>query len=155
MFKGIKKILGIEGVHIEIVVPESIDSNVTDVIEGQVNLLAKGDSHVKQLQFKLIEKYKRGRKDSKLIDEYVLGNLVVNGPIDLEKGDTKQLTFKLPFDLKNSEMDRLGKSNFVMKGIIGVAKFLKGAKSIYRIECICIVEGTKLNPHASTEILIK
>ena len=134
---------------------DSLFANVTDVIEGQINLLAKGDSKVQQLQFKLIEKYKRGRKDSKLIDEYVLGNLIINGPVDLKKGDTKQLNFKLPYNLNNSEMDRLSRSNFMMKGIIGVAKFLKGAKSIYRIECICIVEGTKLNPHASTEILIK
>lgn len=154
MLGGIKKILGIEGVSIEIIVPESINYDKSKVIEGYVKLLAKGDSEIKSISFKLIEKYQRGRKGSKLIDEYTVGYTEIDGPISLTKGESKEYAFSLPVKLKMSEMDQFGGKNFVFKGIAGLAKMIKGAKSTYRIEAEAFVVGTKLHPLAKHDIMI-
>lgn len=155
MLKGIKKILGIEGVVIELVVPEEINTKESKEIKGQLNFLAKGDSKVVSLEFRLIEKYKRGRKESKLIDEYTLGKVTYNDEINLAKGEQYSFPFVLPFNLVQSDMDRLSRSNLIFKGLVGLAKLMKGASSSYRVECKVSVEGTKLNPHTTKEVILK
>ena len=155
MLKGLKKILGIEGIVIELEVPEEIDTKAEKSINGVLKMEAKGDSRITALEFKIIEKYKRGRKDSKLIDEYQLGYKLYKEDILMSKGDKKDYSFTLPFELVHSDMDRLGKSNFLMKGVVGLAKMLKGASSVYRVEARVQIEGTKLNPHSVAQIILK
>ncbi len=154
MLGGIKKILGIEGISMEIVVPESIDYEKTKKLEGYVKLLAKGDSEIKSISFKLIEKYQRGRKESKLIDEYIIGYTELDGPITLEKGQSHEMQFTLPIKIKLSEIEQFGDRNFLFKGFSSIAKIVKGAKSTFRIEAEAYVVGTKLHPLAKKDIMI-
>ena len=87
MLKGLKKILGIEGVVIELEIPEEINTIKEKSIQGVLKMEAKGDSRITALEFKIIERYKRGRKDSKLIDEYQLGYQLYKDDIMMSKGD--------------------------------------------------------------------
>jgi hypothetical protein len=61
------------------------------------------------------------------------------------------MDFKVLYNPKESEMDELGK-NILLKGPVALAKIIKGAKSIYRLEVEAKVPGTALHPFAQKEI---
>jgi hypothetical protein len=154
MFGGLKKMLGIEGVKIDIILEEPLKIS-NGVIRGKIQLTTLMDSIVHGVTLKLVEKYSRGRKDSKLIDEYTIGFTELNQHIELDKNDIIELPFALPFSVKESEMDKLQKSNFLLGGIVKLAKFGKGVKSDYRIEAEALVKGTKFNPLSRKEVVFK
>ena len=70
MFKKIKNLLGIEGVKIELSCPSELPKT-TESIKGKIKLSSKSIQIVEGITIKLIEKYKRGRKESALINEYL------------------------------------------------------------------------------------
>ncbi|NLF52776.1 MAG: hypothetical protein GX577_16740, partial [Leptolinea sp.] len=70
MLKKVKKWLGIEGVRITVDVPEDIFLHEKKV-SGTLILESKQESTISQIRMRLIEKYSRGRKHNKLIDEYL------------------------------------------------------------------------------------
>jgi hypothetical protein len=154
MFGGLKKMLGIEGVKIDVILNEPIKIEEKK-ITGTLLLSTMMDSTVNSISLKLIEKYSRGRKDSKLIDEYVIGYTDLNQIIELDKNDVVELPFELPFALKESEMDKFQKSNFLLGGLVKLAKLGKGVKSEFRIEAEALVKGTKFNPLFRKEVVFK
>ena len=155
MIGSIKRYLGIEGVDVTLNVPEQINASVTQSIDGQVTLNAKSDNDVLEIKLTLIERYQRGRRKSKLIDEYILGQTIYKEKINILKDQQKLLNFSLPFRLQKSDMDKFGDKNFIFKGVSTAAKLLKGAKSSFRVECQVKVKGTKLNPFVVKDIVIE
>ena len=157
MIGGFKKLLGIEGVSIELKLPEVIvynNKSEVNEVKGLLLITSKSDAVIKSVSFKLVEKYERGRKGSKLINEYTVGYAEMVGPIEIQKGEFIETAFVMPYRLKFSEIDQMGQSNFLMKGVSGLLKLAKGAKSSFRIEAEAYVEGTKLHPLSQKEILI-
>jgi hypothetical protein len=51
-------------------------------------------------------------------------------------------------------MDVFGDRNAVFKGVASAAKFVKGVKSVYRIEAEAEVKGTALNPFDTKEVKV-
>ncbi|MBK8633460.1 MAG: sporulation protein [Saprospiraceae bacterium] len=145
MFGEIKKMLGIEDVKIDLQIPEKSKKDL-GVINGKVLITSFRDSRVEHIEIKLIEKYHRGRKDSKLVDEYTLGDILLETGIDVRKQDLIEIPFELPFTVYKSDMDKMEDNNMVLGGFIKLAKKLKGVKSEYRIEATAHVSGTKLAP---------
>ena len=147
MIDKIKHTLGIESLKIklELVSPVLKDSGLVDV-----NVIYESPKTVtvQSINLECIEKYFRGRRKSKLISEYPLGELEVLDTFQVIAGERLVKNYKVPFELLKSEMDNMADSNFVFGGLVGVAKFLKGVKSEYRIEASVKVKGTKLNPTA-------
>jgi hypothetical protein len=145
MFGEIKKMLGIEDVKIDIDVPEK--AKIKDgIIEGKVKLTTLTDSFVESINIKLIEKYQRGRNESKLIDEYTIGEITLESKIKVAKQDVIEIPFTLPFKVFQSEMDKFEKDNFILGGLASIAKKVKGVSSTYKIVAEGIVKGTKLQP---------
>ncbi len=153
MLKRFKKVLGIEGVKVELVLDEKYKN--TGLLQGQIKLTSLSDQTVKDVTIKLIEKYKRGRKKAQLIDEYPIGKLILEGPIKIAKDEERILDFELDYKLGESPMDFLERKNFFYKGVVKAAKLLKGVKSTYRIEAQADVRGTKFDPSDSKEISFK
>ena len=153
MFGQIKKILGIEGVKIEVEVKQPVSSK-SGVINGIVRLSTMTESEVESVSLKLIEKYTRGRGDSKLINDYVISYVELDEKVYLKKNDIAEVPFEMEFKINQSEMDKIGNSNFFSGGIVKLAKKLKGVKSEFRIEAEAIVRGTKLNPISKNEIIM-
>ena len=151
MFGEIKKLLGIEDIKIDLEIPEKVAKS-SGLVQGKVILTTFRDSKVEQIDLKLIEKYHRGRKDSKLVDEYTLGEMTLDTSIEIKKQDIIEIPFELPFTIFRSEMDKIGDGNLVMGGVIKLAKKLKGVKSEYRIEATAHVKGTKLAPLSKKSI---
>ncbi|MBK8670856.1 MAG: hypothetical protein IPN89_15915 [Saprospiraceae bacterium] len=146
MFGKVKKILGIEGVKLELIVPEKISSEV-GIVTGIIKLTSLSDDNIVEgIHLKMIEKYSRGRGENKLINEYPMGELNRKEMISISKNDIIELTFELDFVHVKSEMDKLGESNFLTKGLVGLAKKARGVKSEYTIRAEANIKGTTLNP---------
>ena len=74
MFGKVKKWLGIEGAKMELILPEEIFESAGS-ITGKIRFRSMNEQRVVSVNLKLIEKYSRGRKKSRLVDEYILGEI--------------------------------------------------------------------------------
>lgn len=151
MLRKIKDYLGIEGVKIELQLEEQY--KLSDrAVSGKVRFTSQTEKTVESLHLKLIEKYRRGRGDSALIDEYLLGSIDLDLDLKIEAGGSKSYDFTLAFELMKSEMDQMEDANFFLKPFVKLAKSLKKVKSEYRLEASAKIQGTKLDPIDKREI---
>ena len=154
MFRKVKKWLGIEGVKLELLLPDEIDSR-SEEINGKIRLYSLNTQTVKQIVIKFVERYSRGRKEEKTTDEYQLGEIYLTDTIEVPADKAVEIDFTLPFITVKSEMDELQDKNFVMGGIVKAAKWMSGVKSEFRIEAEADVKGTALNPFDKKTIQLK
>ena len=154
MLKKIKDILGIEGVRIELLLEESYDIK-DGLIKGQLSFSALSDKRVEYIVIKLIEKYKRGRGDSQLVNEYTLGEMQLELNLTIAKDETKTIDFELPYALMKSDMDKLEDRNLASKPFVWLAKKLKNVKSTYRIEAEAFIQGTRLHPLDKKPVILE
>ena len=151
MFGRVKRWLGIEGVKLELILPEEISEDA-DALDGKIRFLSMSPQTVRKIRVRMIEKYKRGRRKNKLVDEYHLGDIELEQDIDIPADEIVEIEFSLPFTLPKSDVDRFADKNVVFKGVASAAKFLKGVKSVYRVEAEAEVKGAALNPFHVKEI---
>ena len=145
MLNKIKDILGIEGVKIHLDLNEQSTSTPNN-IKGHLVFTTQSSRQVQSITIKLIEKYKRGRKDSALINDYLLGSIELEVDFTIEKGETKKVPFTLEYNLMKSEMDKMEEDSFFTKPLFLLAKKLKNVSSEYRIEATAYIERTKFHP---------
>jgi sporulation-control protein spo0M len=151
MFKRIKDILGIEGVKMEMLLDENFNTE-PNLITGKIRFTSQSNQRIEKLTIRLIENYKRGRNDSKLINDYLLGSLELDIDIEIEKDEKREFDFKLAFHKMKSEMDRMQDKVFIVKPLIWLAKKLKNVKSTYRLEASANIKGTRLHPLVSQTV---
>ncbi len=154
IFDKIKDVLGIEGLRVEILTEDQI-SKGKDAIEGQLLFHTKSDKVIKTITLSLIEKYKRGRRDEQMIDEYMLSTLTLDVNVKVTEDEPAKLDFSLPLNLLQSDMDRIANKNFIAKNLVKVAKKLKQVQSDYRVEAVVEVEGSPLNTISKRPITFK
>ncbi|MEO7176279.1 MAG: hypothetical protein ABIV51_10285 [Saprospiraceae bacterium] len=145
MIGKFKRWLGIEGVRAELVLPDTISAN-SDALKGEAYFYSLHTQEVQYFTIRVIEKYTRGRRKGKLINEYPLGEMRFDEPFTVPKEIPVKREFEIPITILRSEMDDFGSKNVVFKGFVKAAKFLKNAHSEYRVELEAFVEGTRLNP---------
>ncbi len=151
MLNKFKNWLGIEGVKIELLIPEESELS-TGFIDGRIILGSKNTQTVTRIKLKLIERYIRGRENQK-VDEFEIGALVLEAPILVKAEELTEIDFALPFKPLQSDMDEYGEKNILTKGISKLAKALHKVKSEYKVIAEAEVQGTALNPFA--ECIIK
>lgn len=154
MIGRVKKWLGIEGVKLELLLPEQVEAE-TGVLNGRIRLQSLNPQVVYGIRIAMIERYSRGRGTERLVDEYELGRTELEHTLKVLPGETRELPFTLPFQVVRSNMEVFGKKNFLYKGIALVAQKANAVKSEYRIEAEARVEGVALNPFDKKTILIK
>lgn len=145
MFGKVKKWLGIEGVKVELILPEMVFEQV-GAVSGQLIFHSKNTQVVRSIRLKMVEKYSRGRGHEKLVDEYQLGEIIMNKRIEVPAEEPLAVDFTLPFKLNKSNVDEFGDKNFLTGGLVSIAKKLQAVNSEFRIEVEADVEGTALNP---------
>ena len=145
MFGKVKKWLGIEGVKLELVLPEMAFEQV-GAVSGKIRFFSKNTQTVTSIRLVMIEKYSRGRGQERLVDEYLLGEDTLVQRIEVPAEEPLEVDFTLPFDLVKSRVDEFGDKNFITGGLTKLAKKLSNVTSEYRIEAEAKVEGTALNP---------
>ena len=82
MLGKVKKWLGIEGVKLELVLPEEVEAGPRE-INGSIRFQSLNPQIVTSIKIMLIEKYPRGRGKEKLIDEYELGVAEIRRTIEV------------------------------------------------------------------------
>ncbi len=146
MLKKIKHALGIESVKIELLEPRVNKDG--GYVEVEVVFTSQNDATIESVELKCVEKYFRGRRSSKLIDEYTIGQLSLDESFLISKDEEIRKEYRIKVDPPKSEMDKLADGNFIFRGMVSVAKLLKGVKSVYRIEGEAKVKDMKLHPIA-------
>jgi hypothetical protein len=146
MIDSIKKVLGIEGLKMDVSIEGKIDKNAGKVV-GVIKLTTLRDTQVSGITIKVMEKYKRGRGKNQLVNEYVMGIKQLKQHISVKKNEEKFVEFEVPFQYVKSEMDQWQDQNFIMKGLISVAKKVKGVSSEFYVLAEAQEVGTKLSPH--------
>ena len=145
MFGKVKKWLGIEGVKVELVLPETLAKN-SKTIKGKLRFFSKNPQTITQIKLVMIEKYSRGRRSEQKIDEYEIGEITLEQKIHVPAEDPIELDFELPFTISKSEIDELQDTNIIFGAFARTAKWLRGVKSEFRIEVYAKVSGVALDP---------
>ncbi len=154
MIDKVKQWFGIEGVKVELILPEAA-SMKSGMIKGKLQFTSMNEQAVQSVQLKLIEIYTRGRRSNKVTTEYQLGEIIVNKSFTVPAEEAILINFQLPFELMKSEIDEMGDKNVVLGGIAKLARFTRGASSTFRVECEANVKGTRLNPFDKKLINLK
>lgn len=154
MIKKMKKWFGIEGVKLEVIIPESIKES-DGKIDGVLRFQSMNEQTVRSIKIVMIEKYSRGRGKEKLIDEYELGFLSMDDIIVIPADEIIEVPFSLPFQIAKSDVDEFGDKNLVFAQVSQFARIIRNAKSIYRVEAEANVEGVGFNPFAKQLVTIK
>ncbi len=152
MLKKLKDYLGIEGVKISLYLDDLLQLE-QGLITGRIQLTSLREQEIEFILLRLVERYKRGRGEDKLIDEYELGQVLLTEKIILNEGGEKNIKFELPFVENLSEMDQMERSGFFNRAWVRLAKKIKGVQSSYRLEAKDKVNGTTLSPVASREVI--
>ncbi len=153
MIGRVKQWLGIEGVKLELVLPEEIEA-ASGVISGRLRFHSMNTQQVTFIKMVFIERYSRGRGQEKLVDEYELGKLEVDKVIEIPADHIVEVPFTLAFSLVRSAMDDMER-NFFLTGLAKAAKLLNRVKSEYRVEAEAKVKGTALNPFDKKIVAVK
>ena len=154
MFGKVKKWLGIEGVKLELLLPEEVDAS-QGIIHGQVQFYSLHPQTVTFIKVVLIERYTRGRGKERLTDEYELGAIQMEQVIDIPEHEPVEVDFALPFNRVKSDIDEFGERNLLFDSLARAARALHNVSSVYRIEAEARVRGTALNPFDREEIRLK
>src|SRR5688500_3381074 len=145
MIGKVKQWLGIEGVKVELVLPDAIEEK-GGAIKGKLRFHTMHTQKVKSIKLTLTEKYTRGRFKSKLTDQYKIAETEQKEDIVVPADEPVEVDFVLPFSVVKSDMDEIADKNFVFRKIVDTAKLIKNVKSEYTLEVEAVVEGTALNP---------
>lgn len=146
MLGKMKKWLGIEGVKLELELPAKFSPN-QGTIDGKIRMYSKSAQTVSAIRLVVIEKYSRGRDEEQLVDEYLLGELVITDSVEVpEEGEIVEVPFSLPFEPMVSEVDEFANRNILFRGIAYLARKTRNAESEYRVEAEAQVKGVGLNP---------
>ena len=151
MIRRVKDWLGIESVKVEMDLPETLEFG-RDKLKGNLILHSLSDQKVEFIEVNFIEKYERGRKDDKRINDYLIGQWTYDEPIHLSAGEKKTIPFKLELEWLESDMDKWQKKNALTKRLVRLAKWSRRVRSNYRLEVELKVKGAKLHPFYKAEI---
>jgi hypothetical protein len=124
-------------------------------IDGMLIFYSMNNEVIESVNIKLVEKYQRGRRKNKLVNEILLGELTVDKAFEVPHDEEVELKFSLDFKPSLSAMDELGNSNFFLKGLVKTAKSIKGVKSHFYVLAEANVKGTKFNPFVKNEVFIE
>lgn len=145
MIGKVKNWFGIEGVKLELILPEKQDRKA-QCITGTIRLTTLQPKVVTQLRVTLIETYKRGRKQDKRIDDYTLGHIEWDERLTVHPDHPEEIDFTLPFEPLPSEIDAWAQRNWLARGPVQVAKWARNVQSTYRVHAEAQVENTRLHP---------
>jgi len=151
MFKKIKQFLGIEGVKMQVILPEEINSR-EGLVTGEVEFSTMNTQRISLITVKLIERYTQGRRKEKRTEEFVLGEVVIDDAFMVYPEEDVFVEFELPFSKVQSSMDARAARGGLVGGLAKIAKAAHGAKSEYRIEAEAKVAGTALSPFAKADV---
>ena len=146
MFSRIKNMFGIDGVKMSIEAPGTLDLTKKE-LNFNLIVTSKSDLVLDHVTIKLIEKYRRGWGDSKLITEYTLHESFEELDMLISSEDKLVAPLTIKFDYQTSQIERMGKNRF-LRPFVRAALTAKRVRSKFRIEVSAKVKGVRMNPLA-------
>ena len=145
MLNKVKNWLGIEGVKANVLLDEPLKATSTE-LNGTIQLYTIRQQKIESLRSRLVERYKRGRKEAMRIDEYSLGakELLLN--TTLAERETKDIPFSLNLSFLQSNMDKMAQKNVISRGIVKLLKKQQAVSSSYRLEVTVMGTGAAIDP---------
>jgi len=153
MIGKVKNFLGIESVKIDLEFPDKIPYD-TSFLVGKVIINSKSRQTIKSITVKMIERYTRGRKKNKLINEYTIGIVEFKKPFRIEANKKMEFQFKMPINIIQSEMDKIGSRNLIAKGFVKVMKMVNNVKSEFRMEATAKIAGNAIPPLVKRDLKV-
>lgn len=152
-FQNVKNKLGIGGVSVSLQVPGQIAKD-SGLIEGKITLTTKSEQEVISFTVKMLEEFTTGRGNEKKTKQFELG--MIKTPVDfsIKPGDTKELTFSLPFTLVKSNSDELKEKGGALGALGKMASFANNEASRYFISAVADVKSAALDPSDKKEIRV-
>lgn len=154
MIGRVKNWLGIEGLKVALDVPE-VASLRGQLVKGKVQLHSRKKETVDKITIQLIERYRRGRKKDKLINEYVLATLVWEKPLEIPAGQVVEIPFRLEFERYNSPLDDFSDKNWIFKKMAGAVRLAENAHSDFRVEVTARAKSIALDPFVKQFIFLR
>lgn len=145
MIGKVKQWLGIEGVKLELEIPEG-QALANESLQGIIRFQSMNPQTVTGIRIVLIERYSRGRGEERLIDEYELGRLEIKETFEVIPDAVVEKTFYLTFQPLESDVDRWANRNVLNRQMAKAARWFRKAGSQYRVEAEAKVKGVALNP---------
>lgn len=154
MIEKVKHWLGIEGVKMELRIPDG--QRLRDgALQGIIHLQSMHPQTVLGMRVVLIERYSRGRGEEQRIDEYELGTLEISDTFEVLPDAPVDKPFLLKFKPLDSELDAWGNKNAITGQLAKAARWLEKAQSQYRLEAEARVKGVALNPFDKKKITLQ
>lgn len=144
LFGKLKQYLGIEGIKLELHLPEAC-SPTAGILSGTMVLTTMHHQVVTFMKITLMEKYSRGRGKERRTDEYILGEIALETSLDVAAGSPLEIPFRLPFAMVKSGMDHM-QDKTLLSPLAKTAKWIQGVRSEYYVQAELTVKGTALNP---------
>lgn len=145
MLNKFKNWLGIEGLKIELLIPETIEKG-SGFVDGRVVFNTKQMQTISGIRIQIFEKYTRGRGKEVKVDEFEIGSISFDQELEIKAFQETHIDFALPFKLSLSSMDEFENKNIFSKGIVKAAKAIHQVKSEYKVVATAQVKGTALDP---------
>ena len=96
MLNKVKNWFGIEGVKMDILLPDDIRS-VDGLFSGILVFNSITTQEIVNVNIKMVERYGRGRGPERLVNEYILGDLVIDKSIIIEANVETKLSLAFSF----------------------------------------------------------
>lgn len=154
MLNKFKNWLGIEGLKVELLIPEEVSAS-GGFIDGRIIFNTKQMQTIDHITVQVFEKYTRGRGEDQKVDEFEIGTISFDQSLEIKAFQETHIDFALPFSIQNSNMDTFESKNIISKGIAKVAKSIHQVKSEYKVLATVHVKGTALNPFDEKWLEIK
>lgn len=149
--KSIKDKLGIGGVSVALQVPGQISKSAGKV-DGSITLTTKSDQDIVSIKVNMLEEYTTGRGEEKKTKTLTLGEIKIPGGYPIKAGETKEVTFSLPFHTINSNNDDLKQKGGVYGAIGSLGALAKNEQSAYFIKAEVDVKSAALDPADKKEV---
>ena len=149
--RTIKNKLGIGGVKVKLQVPGQIAKDNREA-EGKIILTSKSEQEIVDIEVKFLEEYTTGRGDDEQTKELELGAVKLPGGFTIAAGETKEVSFTVPFEIIKSNADELKEKGGALGAIGKLGKFANNEKSSYFIEADVDVKSAALDPSDKKEV---
>ena len=151
-FDKVKKVLGIGGVKMKVEMPLVQFQKGSGEVSGKITLTTQTDQFIKDITVKVSEDWTTGRGDEKQTKTFTLGEVTVAQGFDIKAGETKEYSFKCPYQNIKSENDSLKEGGSVQKTLGKLGAFMDVEKSKYEVVVHCDVKGVLMSPSETIKI---
>lgn len=151
MFKKLTQFAGFVGIEVQVDINREVSKEATQ-IEGTIRVTATQDQSINKVKIEMYQVKQEGSGSDHKTDKQRIGDLMLNQPFDIKKGETKEIPFVVPFQRQLSLKKKMSEQGGVM-GLIGKAySYSENERYDYWIEATVDVKGAAADPQGTQSL---